>query len=342
MMVASRGYFISASDDFINYYQTFQDLSRGDLSSLLKYRGGFEIGLPVVYLIIAWTGLSDPSFVLFAQTLVLLWLFSVWLERQKALRSAHGVLIAGCALFFFSIGLANQLTRQMYSSVVLLYAFSARTKSSRGVFLLLSAMFHVTALGVYALFVLASRLRYKLAIVLAVAVVPTSLFFEQIVRGIVNSSLPGWIRYSSFLQYYMATDFARSIIAFRLVATLGLLCALVLLREYRIYRGGIVDSRFPSWMGPFVVSMLIIVIGLLPVPLAPLRVSLIVAQVLVGYLFASLFVELWPAKYLAFAMVAYSVYRAFSVSDAFGRTAYWYSYNAVLQYPGQFIEIWFR
>ena len=153
LIIASRLYFETESDDFIRYYKTYQTLLSGDYSAIFAYSNGLEWVLPLFYALLAIVFNNDsPIFLLFSETLLILIIFYCWIEsyfKDKTTNKELNQLIA-TAFLFFSLGMATQVTRQFLAMVILLHSFSNQG-GKRYFFLMLATFTHLVALPLFIL-----------------------------------------------------------------------------------------------------------------------------------------------------------------------------------------------
>lgn len=136
--------------DFANsYYPNFLSiLNKGE--GFFEYGAGVEIGLPSVHYLISLFGNVRPHVILFVYAASMLILLVAWLEKygMSYIKKEDRSLIVVACLLLVSIGFTTLLARQMYSSILLLYAISI-SSNKRYFFLVLAGLFHVTAIPIY-------------------------------------------------------------------------------------------------------------------------------------------------------------------------------------------------
>ncbi|WP_066388615.1 EpsG family protein [Helicobacter himalayensis] len=143
--------------DLQNYYNTFINLSNGNLDALFDYGKGVEFLLPLYWSIwsLLFGQISSVQFnILNAITEGTLLL--IWIEKYGAQRYSRQELSVCIALLFLFYGFfeLGWLMRQGYSSIFLLFALSARTRFQSFVFLALAFFCHTSAILFFPLFVL--------------------------------------------------------------------------------------------------------------------------------------------------------------------------------------------
>jgi hypothetical protein len=177
--ISSRLYGGFGSDDFIQYYENYINISNGDYRALFEYGAGFEMGLPVFHLILDWIfPLLLPNQLMFFDTLASLLLFLVFLFRNghEFVNSPRIGLLYAFALMLISIFLATQTTRQLISSIMVLYALFERR--GKLVYIIIGALFHLSALPVFVFILIARNFKYGWIILLTFFAALSTYFME--------------------------------------------------------------------------------------------------------------------------------------------------------------------
>jgi hypothetical protein len=277
MMVGSRPLDPdNLSDDIHGYYDIYRELAGGDLTTLTQFGGGFEVALPLLLwlwgLVLPPLTVNGLMFCLSATSslLLVLWIERAFYRSGVPLRPA----LAGLCLLMVNLYFATQLSRQFLSLIVLLFAFTAATRSGRGVALALAASLHLSALPFYVVWSLARRGVWGWAGILAMAVLLRLYFLDLLAAfDVIPPAL------ADKLTYYVdnedsATD--ADIGSLRMIFLLAVL-SLVSLLSSRLHPG----ARTRPWLAvPWLTGAVHYV--LLPIPLASLRTTLIVHSVLPG------------------------------------------------------------
>lgn len=156
IMVSSRSYFLSKSDDFSHYYESYVDILNGAGIFEKQYAGGLEFFLNIYFKIIGFFfgNVSIPH-LLFLVSFLCSILFYIGVEKlliKKFDTSLHPLIVAS-AFLFFPFLLTTQLMRQMIASGFLLIALSYSFNCFKGkFFLLLATISHSTSLVLYFLY----------------------------------------------------------------------------------------------------------------------------------------------------------------------------------------------
>jgi hypothetical protein len=140
--------YTDTNDDFEVYFQNYLNIVDGEYINLLFFeREGFyyELGLPLLHLIFAHLlPVLNYNELIFAHSLTIGLLYLIWVERyslNKVSEKYHFLLSISCILFL-SISTINQLTRQAYAAIFILYALTLNKKLF---WIALATSFHLTA-----------------------------------------------------------------------------------------------------------------------------------------------------------------------------------------------------
>jgi hypothetical protein len=267
-----------SSNDILGYHELYLALSAGDMSELLHFGGGFEVALPLLMLV--WATVLPPLSVnglmfclaLSSSLLVLLWIETAFYEKGIAQRPA----LLGLTLILLNIYFATQLSRQFLSLIVLLFAFTATTRTRRLCFIALAASLHLTALPFYGLWLLARRGWPGWLGILAVAWL-LRVYFVPLLAAL--DIVPDVV--ADKLQYYVDIDdsFTDSDIA-----SLRMVILLALLSLLSTIASGLRPARrtLPWLVVPWLTAAVHYI--LLPIPLASLRATMVVHSVASGWI----------------------------------------------------------
>ena len=158
VIYASRIHFnigIDYDDDFSRYYQNYLDIYDGISGSLNVWGSGIEIGLGVFYKIlsIALPRLL-PHQLLFVTAFSICAIFYVWLEVHitKLIPFIQRAALIAFAMFIDVFIESLGLTRQAFSSVILLYALTSKNINIKFLFLAIATSFHTSAIFIFILF----------------------------------------------------------------------------------------------------------------------------------------------------------------------------------------------
>ena len=158
IICASRLYFNLATDsddDFSRYYQNYLDVYDGLSGAMTQWGGGYEIGLPVFYKLLAiFLPKLPPQYVLFYTALFATLLMYIWLEKYgvKLVKNRQRAALVAFSLFIVVFLSTLGLTRQALASIFLLYGFFAKPIHIKLLFFLIAASFHLSSVWVIALF----------------------------------------------------------------------------------------------------------------------------------------------------------------------------------------------
>jgi hypothetical protein len=264
------------SSDILVYHELYLAFAAGDTSELLRFGSGFEVGLPLLMLV--WATVLPPLSInglmfclaLSSSLLLLAWVESAFYRNGAAQRPA----LLGLALIMLNIYFATQLSRQFLSLIVLLFAFTATTRTRRLCFVALAASLHLTALPFYGIWLMARRGWPGWLGIIAVAwllriyFVPLLAAFDVVPDVLADK-----------LLYYVDNEDSSTdadIASLRVVFLLALL-SLVSLFASRL-RPTI--RKRPWLVVPWLTAAVHYI--LLPIPLASLRATLIVHSVASG------------------------------------------------------------
>jgi hypothetical protein len=146
------------NNDFLIYYNNYKDffdLNKSKIKIIFQF--GFEAikepGLGGLHFIIykALPQLNIKQLLIFHLILISV-LYYIWLQRvSKKFDGYKKNLIIVVCFLFFGIAAGNQITRQLYSSIFILYALTSRKFSSQSTFIFLATLFHLSAILTYAI-----------------------------------------------------------------------------------------------------------------------------------------------------------------------------------------------
>ncbi len=161
---ASRIYFHEPSDDFIRYFGTFLRIYNKDYQVLFHYGSGLEIGLPSLYVLFAYLNPSkSPVIVLFLTIFSCSALYILWYEMfgNKILPASMRSACIALSLALFSYSYCTQTTRQMFSCVILLFAFSHHSYMKKIIMLAFAMAFHLPAIIFFVIFETCKKLPFS-------------------------------------------------------------------------------------------------------------------------------------------------------------------------------------
>jgi hypothetical protein len=276
LMAGARPLDLNEPNDILVYHEQYLGIAAGDTSEFLRFGSGFEIALPLLMLV--WATVLPPLSVnglMFCVALTSAVLLMVWIETAfYRTGTAQRPALLGISLVLLNVYFATQLSRQFLSLIVLLFAFTATTRTRRLCFVALAASLHLTALPFYGLWLLARRGWRGWLGVLAMAwllrayFVPLLAYFDVVPEAIADK-----------LVYYVGNEDSSTdadIASLRMVLLLALL-SLVSLLACRLRPA----PRMRPWLVlPWLAAAVHFI--LLPIPLASLRTTLIVHSVASG------------------------------------------------------------
>jgi len=331
-ITASRKFGLSFSDDFAgSYYPAFIEIAQGNFDVLLAYGKGLEVGTPLL-----WLGISifrpdaTSSELIFWTSFLSVGLFWLWLEihgledfgaQNKGTVIAFSLLM--CAFF-----LSSQLVRQFFSSTILLFAISNKGIGWKMVFLIGASLFHLTALPIY-LFIQYAR-RGKLApVVFVLCGVFFALFTNQFVEFVMsNPDIPGFEK-SLYLLYNEQTFTASDLNAGKYLAVVSAFSIFTFHRQVGL------GKTARGWRRVLLLTTFFYGVFLV-IPQFSLRSTLVIAQLLLGWLFALVVAPLnWKFARVLFLVVLLHKFigLVWPSSDAMG---FWGQFHYWNWYPGYF------
>ena len=276
MMTGARPLDPDAPNDIDVYYDVYQELAAGHLDALASFGGGLEVALPLLSWI--WSLVLpplSPNGLMFCCALTSSVLMLAWVEKAFYVdRGWRDPALMGVCLLLLNLYFSTQLVRQFMALIVLLYAFSARTRARRWSWVLLAASFHLTALPFYALYLLARRGPRGWLAIVAIAFIARSFFWDLVAAlDIVPAAV------AEKLAFYVdnTAQFTEAdLTSLRMIGLLGVISlAALAANRFRAAR----EAR--PWLAvPWVTAL--VHFALLPIPLASLRTTLMVHSVAPG------------------------------------------------------------
>lgn len=276
VVAASRKVFVVDSDDFIRYYDAYLEILREGLGALDIFN--YEIGLFILYYFISKFGVIDHVLLLFAAAFLPSIVFVYWVDKigSKYFQEDRFGSVLAISMVFFNFFLATQLTRQFISSCFLLLAIFSLSYSYR--WLVVATAFHFSAIPMYVVSKLILRFNW-VGLLFAVAIAMVSVLnFEQIMQWVfvLSSSFDVSMLVANKFIYYTENNIGFTDADLGVLKLfLGVWC--ISLLSFR---------AFPKNWFRLVSFFFVCYIVLLPIPLASLRVTLLVHGVLAGYLVA--------------------------------------------------------
>jgi hypothetical protein len=276
MMMGARPLDPVGSNDVDVYYEVYQELSAGRFEALGTFGGGLEVALPLLCTL--WAYLLPPLSVnglMFCCASTSALLLLLWIEmafyRDRRWRDPA---LMGVCILLLNLYFSTQLTRQFMALIVLLYAFSARSRVRIWLCVAVAGTFHLTAIPFYAIYWLARRGRNGWIAILVLAFA-FRIFFWQLVEAL--DIVPAAV--AEKLVYYV--DSAQEITdadlaSLRMIGLLGVISvASVIASRFRP------DPVARRWLAvPWITATVHFL--LLPIPLASLRATLMIHSVAPG------------------------------------------------------------
>jgi hypothetical protein len=210
------------------------------------------------------------AFALTGSLLMLAWVETSFYDKSVAPRPA----LMGISLLMLNLYFATQLSRQFLALIVLLFAISAINRRRQIGWLILAASFHLTAIPFFLLYLLARRGPRGWVVLFALALILRFYFVDLIESlGVVPDAI------AQKLLYYADNDQGGTdadLGSLRLIVLLGLISLLALgASNFRP------DRASGRWLAvPWVTATIHLL--LLPIPLASLRVTLMIHSVATG------------------------------------------------------------
>jgi len=276
MLAGARPISPDEANDIYGYYDTYQELATGDLSYLTHFGGGLEVGLPLLFL--AWGRLLPHLTInglMFCLALTGSLLMVVWLEKTfHAERFLKHSALMGISLLMLNLYFATQLSRQFISLAILLYAFSAQGRFKQISYVILASAFHITAIPFCGMYLLAKRGARGCFLLIALAL-GFRLFFAQFLTAfdiVPQAVAEKMVFYIDSLDQNNEADLG----SLRTIALLGLISLLsATASKFRL------DPKAKPWLAmPWVTGLIQII--LIPIPLASLRLTLMIHSIIPG------------------------------------------------------------
>lgn len=326
---ASRTFGRSMSDDFEQYYEIYSRISNHEWTTGVI--PAYEFGLPAFFKVISMALPSlTPSGLMFVVTVTAGLIMLFYLERfglEEFPREKKAYCVA-MVFLFFSFVMVTQLTRQMLSSVLLVYLFFVVRPLWKWLSLIVASAIHITAVAVHAV-VRALQGRY-LILLFAVAAILVAQFVDiaSVASALIGYDIP---RLGYYLVGAESSGNLATLAIVVLVAVAGALSLLALKASNQH-----ITAREK---GTLIVLAGVIVIYLLTlnVTLLPFRLFLIIHAVMAGWFFA-FFTRRFPSVYLVIGGVALIFWRTRSlyVIDPASAFVPWGVYGAFGALPGYF------
>lgn len=342
---ASRSFFINPADDFSNVYWNqylgiknhgfLYIINNDDFAiGMVKYEIGLKFFFKLICLIPIDLKPAGLLFfcILFVSVGFLFFLHEFLSDAKLNILVKKNILVL--ALLLFSYGLATQLIRQMFSSVLLLFCFhfyeNKRIKSI--FFLIASILFHQTAIIVFLIYLICFYFPIR---TLMIASSTLSLFFYCCIL-VLKIDIISLIFSSGYdkIDFYTASDFIDSVQEYNYV----FLKAAIIFLSLAVIN---FKTNKSKWANLVFISMLLY-FALINIPLAAARINLVFFAVLTGFIIAYFIPERFKLFLTSFTIgiILYQFYRNLNVLER-GDDILWTSYKQVSDIPFYFLNEFF-
>lgn len=290
MMTGARPLLAEDSNDIDGYYYVYQMLADGDLSYLTHFgggietgTGGLEVGLPLLlYFLSLFLPPLSVNGLMFCLAFASSFLLLIWIE--KTFYAGHNIrrpALIGASILLLNLYFSTQLTRQFFSLIILLYAFSARGWLRQWIYVAFAAAFHLTAIPLYILYRLLRTGLVGWGVVIVLMFL-FRFFFLQI-AGALDVLPPIIIEKLSYyignVEGYTSADIA----SLHMIMLLSSISLMVLITA-RIKPA----PEAKTWLAvPWIAGVIHLI--LLPIPLASLRATLMIHSIVPGFLAYKMF-----------------------------------------------------
>lgn len=262
------------SDDMLRYFWVFEQINLAKADIFQFY--GIEFILPLFYKLYGYINSSaSVNEVMFVTSLTISLFFWSWLEfyGNKFVKAEQKSLLIASSIFFFSFYFCTQLPRQMLGVTFVLFALSTKGKKQ---FLYLSLGFfsHLTTLPIY---LLGKCLLHKPKLTLFITVLFALTFkiaFPVFIDLIKGSDLTSSMFFNK-IKYYQGSN-----VGFTAPDLAWIPYLFLIFGGFFIFQNP--EKLFKGW-GAFFLGNFIVYLFLLPFPLLPLRVSLLIVGIMLGF-----------------------------------------------------------
>jgi hypothetical protein len=292
---------------YYNNYTAFLYLNESKFKNILQF--GFEElrepGLGFLHFIIykVMPQLNIEQLLFFHLTLISI-LYYIWLKKISKNFDSHkkNLVIVTCFIFF-GIAAANQITRQFYASIFILYALTSRKFSTQSIFLFLGTLFHLSTIIIYLVLFFCKKKTTKFILF---ATSPIIFFYlNDILFFLSNYFYIGKLAYFYIDQNYIHENI-RSIY---LVSVNALLAVVIKINNFN--KKNFENENLELSINAFIVSLI-----LLNLPYAAARLLLPYYGLMLGYVFInslfSLNLSSTNVKIILFFCIIYKIFFNFS------------------------------
>jgi hypothetical protein len=292
---------------YYNNYKAFFDLNESKFKNILQF--GFEElrepGLGFLHFIIykVMPQLNIEQLLFFHLTLISI-IYYIWLKKISKNFDGHkkNLVIVTCFLFF-GIAAGNQITRQLYASIFILYALTSRKFSSQSIFLFLGTLFHLSTIIVYLVLLFCKKKKTKF-IFSSIAIV--SFFYLKDILFFFSE----YYYIGKFTNFYIDHDSSKeNIKSIYLVFVNALLAVVIKINKFnkKIFQ----DENLELSINAFIVSLIF-----LNLPYAGVRLLLPYYAFMLGYVFInslfSLKLSSTNVKIILFFCIIYKIFFNYS------------------------------
>jgi len=297
LIIASREVFVSSSDDMRRYYPAFLNILENG-RNVFKFGGGYEPLLGIYYKFLGMLfGRLSPNALIFFVSFLTSSIFWIWLEVYgiKYFKKEDRAFLVGVSFVFFSFGLSSQLQRQMLAFTIMLFAISIERYWKSIIIAIIASLAHITVLPIYFIIKILAKC-FSLGLIIIVLIATSTVYLiKNYIFELVNLNIPITNKLSYYTVYqsgFTETD-------------LSILPYFILIFFSILFLNGLKD--FKSFWGRIFLGNFIFYLLLLPLPLLPLRISLLVSAVLTGYI---IFYSIRRFKRVfLMVFIAFSIYR---------------------------------
>ena len=327
---ASRTFGESLSDDFAQYYEIYGRINNHEWTSGVI--PGYEFALPAFLKLISLVFPNlTPNGLMFVVTTTAGLILLAYLERfglDEFPREKKGYGVA-MVFLFFSFVMVTQLTRQMLSSVLLVYLFFVVRPAWTCASLMAASATHITAVAVHAVVRTLQGTYMVLVFVMAAILMARFVDVESVASAVIGYDIPR-------LGYYLVGAESSGNIATLAIVVLVAVAGALSLLALKASKQRITTQEKRAMM--ILVGVIAVYLLTLNVTLLPFRLFLIIHAVMAGWFFA-FFTRRFPSVYLAIGGVALIFWRTHSLYVINPASAFvpWGLYRAFGKLPGYFV-----
>lgn len=337
LIVSSKAFGISDSDDFVNYYQDYFDIVTGVVGFrqvLSRYSFGLEFGLPLLFQLSGFLfPVLTPHQLMFLLSFLYSMIFSSWVVSytygKYYTTSSHGYIIA-LSLLLLSPTAGSQLVRQGISLAILLFAITNERMRARYALLFIATAFHLTALPFFVISRILSRYRWKGFFFLLTILAGANYVASDILNA--YADLPK-LAYFAITSTEGVSNVDIGTLKWLLIAYLFIAISIITSKK----SFSILRLEAANW-APFTLFYFILFLSVIQYPLLPTRISMLVSMLVLGYLTAIyvLISRLTIIKSAAFVVMFVAKLSIMIPSQDNSVSIYWHEYNWIGVLPGYY------